>query len=307
MKYERALVTGGAGFIGSHLVEELLREGLEVVVLDNLSVGRRDYVPEGAVFVEGSILDKKIAGKAMDGVDVVFHNAARVSIRDSVKNFAKDAETNVLGTVKVLECALSHNIKKFVYASSMAVYGDVDKLPIKEDIQTKPTSPYGVSKLSGEYYCMLLGGGNLDVTVLRYFNTYGVRQTLTPYVGVVTIFINKILSGETPVIFGSGEQIRDFVHVKDVARANVLAMEKSASNQVFNIGSGMGRTINEVAKILAEKINPGAEFINGPQQHGEPSNSIADISRAKKVLGFDPVENIEDRIHEVIEWNRAKK
>ena len=308
MKYGRALVTGGAGFIGSHLVEELISEGLDVVVLDDLSVGSRDYVPEGAVFIEGSILDKKITGKAMDGVDVVFHNAARVSIRDSVKNFEVDAETNVMGTVNVLKCALDSEVEKIVYASSMAVYGDVDKLPIKEDIQTKPTSPYGVSKLAGEGYCLNIGReNNMDVTVLRYFNTYGVRQTLTPYVGVVTIFINKLLSGETPVIFGSGEQIRDFVHVKDVARANILAMGENASNQVFNIGSGMGRTINEIAKILAEKINPKAEFSNGPPQAGEPSDSVADISKAKRVLGFRPMENIKDRIEEVIEWNRSGK
>ena len=307
MKYERALVTGGAGFIGSHIAEELICEGLEVVVLDDLSMGKRMYVPDDVVFIKGSILEKETVDKAMKDVDVVFHNAARVSIRDSVSNFIEDAETNILGTVKVLESAIEACAKKIVYASSMAVYGDTENLPINEQQPTSPSSPYGISKLAGEQYCLNIGVDNgLDVTVLRYFNTYGIRQTLTPYVGVATIFINKLFSRENPVIFGSGEQVRDFVYVKDVARANILALKKEASNQVFNIGSGRGRTINEVARILSEKVNPRTEFDYSPQQAGEPSDSIADISKAKKLLGFKPVENIEDKIEEVIEWNKPK-
>ena len=307
MKHKRALVTGGAGFIGSHLSERLLAEGLEVVVLDNLSVGKRANVPRSAELVVGDVREKDGTAAALAGVDVVFHLAARVSIRASVAGFYEDGETNVMGTLNLLRACAAQNVDRFVYASSMAVYADAstDK-PIAEDHATVPISPYGVAKLACERYVMLVAAqSGFDAVALRYFNTYGPRQTFTPYVGVITIFIQRLLRGEPPVIFGDGEQCRDFVHVGDIVDATVRAMDCQECNGVLNIGSGQGTTVNQVAQLLCSRLKPDISPEHAPPQPGELRSSVADIRRAKQLLGYEPHGQLAERIDEVIAWNRS--
>jgi UDP-glucose 4-epimerase len=306
MRYRRALVTGGAGFIGSHLVERLMHEGLQVVVLDNLSVGKRENVPVGAEFVLGDVNDSDAVTRAMSDVDVVFHLAARVSIRASVTGFYEDAQTNLMGTLNVLRVCAAHGVKKFVYASSMAVYADAPQpFPLPEAYETAPISPYGVAKLACERYAALVAGqSGFDAVALRYFNTYGPRQTFTPYVGVITIFIQRLLRGEPPLIFGDGEQCRDFVYVGDVVEGTLRAMSSDVHNEVFNIGSGVGTSVNQVAALLCARLHPDLAPIHVAEHPGELRNSVADIQKARQMLGYEPRSRLEDRIDEIIAWNR---
>jgi UDP-glucose 4-epimerase len=289
-KFSRVLVTGGAGFIGSRLTAALLESGCEVVVLDNLSTGTRERVPAKAKLVVGDARDPKACEAALTGCDAVAHLAAAVSVRASIEQFQADAENNILGTLGVLRAAKQARVKRIVYASSMAVYADRDRpVPVPESWPTRPDSPYGVSKLSGELYTLLVGrDAGIPACAVRYFNTYGPKQTLTPYVGVVTIFVNKLLRGEAPAIFGDGEQCRDFVHVDDVARATQLALESDVKGEVFNVGTGHATTVNDVAAQLCARLAPGVRCAHAPAQPGELRNSIADISKARKLLGYEP-------------------
>lgn len=300
-------MTGGAGFIGSNIAEKLLQRGIETVVLDDLSVGKEENIPENAEFIKGDICDPEIVEKALTGVDVVFHEAARVSIRDSFRGFIEDARTNVMGTVNILKCMEGFGVKKFVYASSMAAYGDARYLPIDEQHPLEPTSPYGVSKLASEKYilcfCKHLG---IDPIILRYFNTYGPKQTFSPYVGVITIFIQKLLRDEDLPIFGDGNQVRDFINVEDVAAANLMAMDYSGTSQIFNVGTGIGTTVNSLARILQEKMKKNAKINYLPLQPGEPSSSVAQILLAQKELGFNPQWSLNQKLQDVIEWNLRK-
>ncbi len=307
MKYERALVTGGAGFIGSHLVERLLHEGMQVVVLDNLSVGKRENVLAGAELVVGDVRDPDAVITAISGVDVVFHLAARVSIRASVAGFYEDTETNLMGTLNVLRACVSHQVKKFIYASSMAVYADAPSpIPLPETYDTVPISPYGVAKLASERYAMLVATqSGFQTVALRYFNTYGHRQTFTPYVGAITIFIQRLLRGEPPIIFGDGEQCRDFVYVGDIIEATLRAMSSDVHGEAFNVGSGKGTSVNQIASLLCARLRPGISPRYAPAHPGELRNSIADISKARQAWGYEPQARLEDRIDEVIAWNRG--
>ena len=305
-EFRKALVTGGAGFIGSHLAERLCAEGVETTVLDDLSVGRRENVPRGARFVEGSILDDRAVDDALDGVEVVFHNAARVSIRNSFDDVMSDTETNVLGTVNLLRRSGRAVIKRFIYASSMAVYGTDAALPLKESSVLEPISPYGTGKLAGELYGRQLGAFyGFDACALRYFNTFGPRQTFTPYVGVITIFTQRLLAGKPAVIFGTGDQVRDFVHVSDIVEANMRAARQMAHGSVVNVGTGKGRSVGEIATMLREKIYPSCMPVYADPPDGEPGSSIADTEQIKRQLGFVPDVRLEDAIDEVIEWNAA--
>jgi len=307
VKYSKALVTGGAGFIGSHLVERLLREGMQVTVLDNLSVGKRENVPAEADFVLGDVRDPDIVAAVVSGVDVVFHLAARVSIRASVAEFWEDAETNLIGTLNVLRACASRNAKKLVYASSMAVYADAPSpVPLPESYHTVPISPYGVAKLASERYAMLVAAqSGFEAVALRYFNTYGPRQTFTPYVGVITIFIQRLLHGEPPVIFGDGEQCRDFVYVGDVIEATFRAMLTDVHSEVFNIGSGRGVSVNQIASLLCARLRPDISPCYAPAHPGELRNSVADIHKARQLLGYEPQGRLEDKVDEIIAWNRG--
>lgn len=305
MKYRKALVTGGAGFIGSHIAALLLGRGIETVVYDNLYMGRKEYIPAGAHFVQADVLDGQRLEEAMAGVDVVFHDAARVSIRHSIENFHDDANVNIMGTVNVIQAMIRRGVKKIVYASSMAIYGQAHTNPIGETHPLLPDTPYGISKLTSEKYCLEMSRFHgFSAVGLRYFNTYGVRQTLTPYVGVITIFTQRLLQGLPPVIFGDGSQVRDFICAEDVARANLLAMEAGIERDVFNIGSGTARSVNDIARLLIQRIDPAMQAEHAPKQVGEPSSAVAAVQKAADILGFTARCTLEEKIDAIIEWNR---
>ncbi len=307
--YKKALVTGGAGFIGSNIVKELLKEGLEVTVLDDLSMGKIENVPEDAEFIEGNVCSQDDVNSAIKDVDIIFHEAARVSIRSSMDGFYKDAETNLMGTINLLRCCRDSSVKKLIFASSMAIYSDCDRaVHIDEDYMAEPISPYGISKLASEKYCLQISESNgIDCHILRYFNTFGAGQALTPYVGVITIFINALLEGNAPTIYGDGEQRRDFIHVSDIVRANILAMKSNLPDTIFNVGTGIDTSVNEIAQLLCDKINPSIKPVHVDAQAGELRNSIADITNINEKLGFSAKSLLHDKIDEVIEYYKNKK
>jgi UDP-glucose 4-epimerase len=264
-----------------------------VTVLDDLSMGRRENVPAAARFVAGDVRDASAVRDALDGVDAVLHQAAIVSIRTSVEQFVRDADVNLMGTVTLLSEIAARRVPRAVLASSMAVYADRPRPdPLSEEAPTVPISPYGVAKLAAERYWLLIGAQQcLSATVLRYFNAYGPNQTPTPYVGVVTIFIERLLAGSAPRIFGDGEQARDFVHVDDVVAANLAVLdapESAVAGRVFNVGTGHATTVNEVATMLIRALAPGARAEYLPAQAGEMRNAIADVRAIRAQLGWTP-------------------
>ncbi len=303
----KAVVTGGAGFVGSRIVHCLLqrRDVSEVVVLDNLSVGEKSNIPTDAVFQWGDIRDKDNLKKILDGASLVFHNAAFVSIRASFDLIHHDLEVNDIGTLNVLETARDLNIPKVVLASSMAVYGHPMQLPVKEPDAVMPISPYGYSKLKSEYYGHLFRQRyGLKTVILRYFNTYGTKQTLSDYVGVISIFINQMLQNTPITIFGDGTQTRDFIHVEDVAKANILAAFSDAEG-IFNVASGQEISINQIVKWIQEETGyDKLEYKDAPP--GEISRISADISKARKELHFEPEGNLQSVLPEIIQWWKEK-
>jgi len=256
MQFNRALVTGGAGFIGSHLVDALVAEGCEVVVIDDLSTGNLsnlEHIKDRITFYKGDIRDQDLLRKAADGCEVVFHQAAVVSVPQTVENPIDSAMVNDIGTLFVLDTARNKNVKRVILASSCAVYGDDHKLPKVESMTPKPQSPYAVQKITGEYYARLYHDlYGFETVCLRYFNVYGPRQDpSSPYSGVISIFMSKSISGQPPVIYGDGNQYRDFIFVKDVVRANLLAAEKDeATGKVFNVGTGGYVRINQLWEMI---------------------------------------------------------
>jgi UDP-glucose 4-epimerase len=304
--FGHALVTGGAGFIGSHLTRALLTQGRRVTVLDNLSVGRRNVIPEAARFVHGDIRDARAVEDALQGVDCVFHLAAQVTIRGSFDRFYEDLDTNVMGTARVLKAVDPAAVKWFVLASSMAVYSDADSpRPIDEGHPTRPLSPYGFGKLTAEGVGrQILEARGIPFTALRFFNTFGPAQTYTPYVGVITIFVTRLLRGEPAVIFGDGEQQRDFVHVDDIV-AGVTAAPGRAPG-TYNLGTERGTSLNQLADLLTQRINPSLTAQHTPAPAGELRYSIADITAARRALGYLPTRTLEKNLDAVIADIREK-
>lgn len=302
----RALVTGGAGFIGSHLVRALLARGFVVRVLDDLSVGTREAVDDGAELVVGDIRDAGAVARALADIDSVFHLAARVTIRGSVERLRDDFEVNLGGTLTLLEALCDSGVTRVVNVSSMAVYADSETgAPVSEDHPTRPISPYGASKLAAEHYTRIVTGlFGIEHVNLRYFNTYGAGQTLSPYVGVATIFIDQLLRGESPTILGDGEQRRDFVHVDDVVAATVAALDAPVTGETINIGTGRATTVRALADHLRAKIAPSVEPVFLPARAEELRASVADISRARRLLGFAPREQLD--LDDVIAFWRAR-
>jgi len=298
-----AVITGGAGFIGSHLARALLGEGWEVRIVDDFSTGTRANVANGAVVVEGDIRSADVVAPACEGADVVFHLAARVSIRQSVETFCEDADTNLMGTLNVLRSAAAAGVGRIVFASSMAVYADGEAgTPIDEGHSTTPISPYGIAKLAAERYLLLLGPSlGIEPVVLRFFNTYGTGQGYTPYVGVLTIFATRILADEPCTIYGDGRQCRDFTHVEDIVRGCLLASLKAgAAGGIFNLGSGRGTTVVELGELIRRRLGRG-EFQHVERDPSELVYSVADIGKASRVLGYRPRGRLVDRIGEVID------
>ena len=302
MKKKKVLVTGGAGFIGSHLCEKLLENNYSVTVIDNLSVGKKKNISKKVKFIKSNILNYKSCLLACRNIDIVVHLAAKVSIRNSVNTLDEDIKNNINGTINVLNASAKNNVKKFIFASSMAVYKKSSK-PFSETDDTEPLSPYGVSKLAAEKYIMLMSPKmNIKPVILRLFNTFGSRQTMTPYVGVITIFINNIINRKICKIFGNGKQKRDFIYVGDVSNAILLTIKsKKSEGQIFNIGSGKVYSIKTIYKTI-KKIMKQGKSINVKKDTTELNYVSANIDKAKKMLGFKPQYTFEKKIREVARY-----
>jgi len=300
MAWSHALVTGGAGFIGSHLTRALLAEGRRVTVLDNLSVGRRESVPEGAQFVHGDIRDEAAVTGALREVDCVFHLAAQVTIRGSFDRFHEDLDTNVMGTARLLRAVDPQQVKWFTLASSMAVYADADSpAPIDESHPMRPLSPYGVGKLAAEdVSSQIMAARGIPFTAVRFFNTYGPGQTYTPYVGVLTIFVTRLLRGESITIFGDGEQQRDFTHVSDIVAGTIATPGRTPGR--YNLGTGRGTSLNQLAEMVLDQLAPGTRAQHADAQAGELRFSVANIEAARQALGFAPVRSLQHDLGDVI-------
>lgn len=298
----RVLVTGGAGFIGCHTVDRLLAEGFDVAALDSLRSGRLENIKQHVNkrnfrFIRGDVRDSRLVRDLVSDVDAIIHLAALVSVPESIKNPALTYEINVNGTLNLLKASVDFGIKRFVYASSCAVYGDAENLPLREDYPPKPLSPYASSKLTAEGYVQKYNRSfGLETVCLRYFNVYGPRQICSDYSGVITRFINRLINGLPLVIFGDGEQTRDFVYVTYVAEANILALEHAkATGEIFNIGTGVATTINQLADMLLEltgKRNLGT--VHSEPREGDVRYSVADVSKVKERLGFVPKVSLKD-------------
>ncbi|MEW5976918.1 MAG: NAD-dependent epimerase/dehydratase family protein [Acidobacteriota bacterium] len=286
----KILVTGGAGFIGSHVVEVYRNAGHDVVVVDDLSSGYRKNVPAGVKLYEVDIRQTHLAAVfEKEQPDIVNHQAARANVRESFEKPLLYADVNVLGSVNLLECCRRHRIKKVIYASTGgAVYGEPSELPVSEEHAINPLDPYGASKHHVEHYLRLYQSNfAIPFTVLRYPNVYGPRQDPNGEAGVVAIFAGQMLNGGEPVINGSGEQERDFVHVSDVARASVLALDKG-NNEILNIGSGVGTSVTTIFSILAELSRFLDPPVHGPAKQGEVQRIFLNSNRAWQSLGWKP-------------------
>jgi len=300
----KALVTGGAGFIGSNVVRLLLRNGFAVRVLDNLSTGyTRNLDGLTVELVQGDVRDKGAVESAVKGTEVVFHLAASIGNVKSLSNPQEDAEVNVIGTVNVLEAARKNLVRRVVYSSSAAIFGELLTMPIAEDHPQDPISPYGVSKLAGEKYVLCFGKlYGMTCVCLRYFNVYGVNQRYDAYGNVIPIFANRLLSGKPLTIFGDGEQTRDFVNVKDVAMANFLAATRAGKSGTYNVGSGESITINQLARYIQEAGGVRAAVEHAPPRKGEVRHCRADITKLRTELGYVPDPDIQAGLREYLRW-----
>jgi len=301
----RVLVTGGAGFIGSHLVKALVKAGHQVRVLDNLSTGSIENladVLDAIEFVRGDVRDYGAVESAVRSVDAVVHLAALIDVAESVEKPDLYFDVNVRGTYNVVRA--SKNVSTFVFASSSAVYGEPIRVPIPEDHPLMPKSPYAASKVSGEAFAQAFANQyGFRPVILRLFNVYGLKQSMF-YAGVIIEFIRRVSRGEPPVIFGDGEQTRDFIHVSDVVEAVMLSLRNEGVRGVFNIGSGEGVTINRLANLILKLMGrEDLKPIYAPPRPGDIRHSIADISRAQKELGFKPKLGLEVGIKELIRHN----
>ena len=354
MDKANVLVTGGAGFIGSHLVDALVEQGHRVRVLDALvsQVHGEDakpaYLSAAAEFVQGDVCDRKVVDGALEGIDVVFHEAAEVGVGQSMYEIERYVRANDLGTAVLLEAILERRpqIKKLVVASSMSIYGEcaytcagcgsvspqlrpaeqlldrrwelecpkcgshLSPAPTPEEKPLFPTSVYAVTKQDQEQFCLAVGRSyGIPAVALRYFNVYGTRQALSnPYTGVCAIFSARLLNGNRPLVFEDGEQTRDFVHVSDIVRANLLALESDRANyHAINIGTGRATSVRTVSRLLAEGLGLDLEpEIVAKYREGDIRHCVADISKAKELLGYEPQVSLERGIPELLSWVRAQ-
>ncbi len=308
--YKRALVTGGAGFIGSHLTEALVAEGCRVVVLDNLTSGHLanlDAVIDQIDFIQGDIRDPQTVSKAIKDSEVVFHLAAVVSVPQTVEQPVESAMVNDMGTLNIFEAARDNRVGSVVFASSSAVYGDDPELPKHEALKPKPLSPYAVQKITGEYYAHMYNDlYGVKSTALRFFNVYGPRQDpSSPYSGVISIFMQKAVTGSQPTIFGDGTQSRDFIYVKDVVRANMLAAAAPAAGGTsINVGTGKSVSINRLWEIISQTNGSKEQPQYAPPRSGDIHASVADISLAKSLIGFSPEYTFDKGLGQTFKWYR---
>jgi UDP-glucose 4-epimerase len=304
----KTLVTGGAGFIGSNLVQRLLKEGHDVTLLDNLSSGYRINLrpfPEVRLLI-GDVRDPSIVKQAVNGVEVVFHLAASVGNTRSIEHPMIDAETNVLGTLNVLESARRNRIRKIVFSSSAGIFGELKTLPIREDHGVEPDSPYGATKLCAEKLCLAYAKlYDLEAICLRYFNVFGLNQRYDAYGNVIPIFAHKLVFSQPITIFGDGEQTRDFINVRDVANANYLAGMSQGVSGAFNLGSGSRVTINELVRQMESVSGLSTQTIRGNPRRGDVRHSLADISAIRSAIGFEPQVSLEEGLREYINWAKV--
>jgi UDP-glucose 4-epimerase len=301
----KVLITGGAGFIGSHIVDILIDEGSEVVIVDDLSSGNERNINKKAKFYKLDIQDPKLKDIFHnEKPDCVCHQAAQKDVRLSVSDPIHDAKINVLGTINIFQNCLRYKVKKITFASTGgAIYGEQDVFPAPETHPLKPISPYGITKLVAEhylhYYKTIYG---LDYASLRYSNVYGPRQDPHGEAGVVAIFVQKMINGEQPVINGDGEQTRDYVYVKDVARANVLALKDSSSETVFNIGTGVETSVNQLFYQLRDALGLSVKEEHAPAKDGEQLRSVIECKRAKDILNWIPQISLADGLQRTCEY-----
>ncbi len=305
------LVTGGAGFIGSHLVHRLVEQNHKVRVLDNLATGKRnnlDAVAGKVEFIEGDMRDAAVCNQACAGVEVVFHEAALPSVPKSIDDPRPSHTTNMDGTFNMLMAARDAKVRRFVYAASSSAYGDTPTLPKVESMRETPLSPYAIQKLAGEHYCSVFAKCfGLQTIAIRYFNVFGPRQDpASQYAAAIPAFVTKILKGESPVIYGDGEQTRDFTYIENVIHANLLAANAPRTHgEVCNVACGEHVTVNQVIeqinKLLGTNVKP--KYVS--ERPGDIKHSWADIELAGKLLGFKPVVGFNEGLRRAIDWYKA--
>lgn len=303
----RILVTGGAGFIGSNIVDACLQQGHEVTVVDNLSSGKKENINHDANFFNIDICDEAVGNVFKQGkFDVVSHHAAQIDVRKSVANPVFDARVNILGSLNLLQNCVQYGVKKIIFASTGgAIYGEQEEFPATESHSTNPLSPYGAAKLSVEHYLFFYEQiYGLNSTVLRYANVYGPRQDPHGEAGVVAIFTQKLLNGEQPLINGDGMQTRDFVYVGDVVKANMLALSYNGGG-VFNIGTGIEVTVNKLFNQLVDIIGANVEEKHGPPKSGEQKRSVIDFKKANKTIGWSPQVSLENGLKNTVDYFRG--
>lgn len=310
------LVTGGAGFIGSHLSQALQKKGRRVKVLDDLSTGRRSNLepllqtaPGQFEFIEGDIRDLELLKRVVEGADSIFHQAAIPSVQHSIDDPAMSNSVNVTGALNVLVAAKDGGVKNVVLASSCSIYGDSEELPKRESMEINPLSPYAVTKRCDELYAKVFSGVyGLSCVSLRYFNVFGPRQDpSSDYAAVVPKFITRMLDGVPPIIFGDGEQSRDFIYVENVARANMLGAEADVEGQILNIGCGEQRTLNQLVTILNGILGTSFEPEYRESRAGDVRKSEGDISLAREVIGFEPTISVQEGLEKTVEWFQRQR
>jgi nucleoside-diphosphate-sugar epimerase len=308
---ELYLVTGGAGFIGSHIVEELIKRGMQVRVIDNLSTGRREnlqHLMDEIEFVEGDIRNVTVVNRVMKGVHVVLHQAAIASVPQSIQDPKETTETNLNGTLHLLMAARDVGVRRVVYASSCAVYGDVPILPKVEDALPAPLSPYAAAKLAGEYYCRVFYQVyGLETVCLRYFNVFGPRQDPhSLYAAVIPKFITLAFAKKPLIVYGDGEQSRDFSFIENAVQANLLACEADeAVGETFNIGSGKKTSINQLVEELRKIFKADLSIAYNEPSPGDVKHSVANIEKAKRLLGYESTVSFRDGLRRTVEWYKT--
>jgi len=304
MKY---LITGGAGFIGSHIAYELVKRGEEVVVLDNLYTGRKErltHIIKKIKFVKGDIRDLELLKKEFKGVDYVLHHAALISVTESMEKKDEYRDVNVMGTRNVLEAARINKVKRVTMASSCAVYGEAG-IPMRESMFVHPISVYAINKHDDEKLCRkYFEKYGLKTIIFRYFNVFGPGQDPnSPYAGVISIFIKKMLKNDIPTIYGDGKQTRDFIYVKNIVQANLLACKaKSGFGEVLNIGSEQEVSVNELVSLINKNLKKNIKPNYAPERAGELRRALADSSKVRNILGFKPAIKFEEGLKETIGW-----
>lgn len=304
----KVLITGGAGFIASHLTDELIQQGHEVAVLDNLSTGKREFLNPNALFYSMDITDHSIERIFQEfRPQIIYHHAAQIDVQHSLRDPVHDANVNILGTIAILELSRKYGIQKIIYASSAAVYGPPDALPVDESHPVRPLSYYGISKHTPEHYIQVYANlYGLDYTILRYANAYGIRQDPKGEGGVISIFLDKLLNGQTAVIYGDGEQTRDFVYVKDIVAANIAAMTRG-SRGLFNISRNEQTSVNELLRIMNEILGINAIPRYAQERPADIVHSRLNNEAAIRELLWNPEFSIRQGLQETCTYYAAQK